>query len=612
MTLISSTRFFNGALLAGAMALISTEVAVAQPAPGTADSSGRLVQTWDKTFPRSEKVDHQKVTFKNRYGITLAADVYLPKDRGNKKLAALVISGPFGAVKEQASGLYAQTLAERGFVTLAFDPSYTGESSGEPRNIASPDINTEDFMAAVDFMGLQPYVDRERIGVIGICGMGGIALNAVAVDKRVKAVVASTMYDMSRVMSKGYNDSVTPEQREQALEKMSLQRWEDAANGKPAYQPAYNKLKGGEAQFLVDYADYYMTKRGYHPRAVNSGNSWSVTTPMAFMNFPLMTYIKEISPRPILFIHGEKAHSLYFSKTLAHLLKYDSLLGKLDAEVPAGEGGLVVYGKPITVFSERNPASIPWRQCEVDIVIEATGLFTDREKAAVHIHSGGAKRVIISAPGKNDDLTIVMGVNESLYSPDKHYVISNGSCTTNGLAPAAQVLHQHFGIKHGLMNTTHAYTNSQALHDQPEKDLRGARAAALSIVPYSSGAAKALGKVIPELDGRLTGYSLRVPVPVVSIVDLTVTLERDVTVEEVNNAFREAAAAGPLKGILGYSDEPLVSSDYQGDPRSSIIDGLSTLVIGGNMVKILAWYDNEWGFSNRLVDLALMMAKRES
>ncbi|HIG9367443.1 TPA: DUF2255 family protein [Klebsiella pneumoniae] len=209
MTLISSTRFFNGALLAGAMALISTEVAVAQPAPGTADSSGRLVQTWDKTFPRSEKVDHQKVTFKSRYGITLAADVYLPKDRGNKKLAALVISGPFGAVKEQASGLYAQTLAERGFVTLAFDPSYTGESSGEPRNIASPDINTEDFMAAVDFMGLQPYVDRERIGVIGICGMGGIALNAVAVDKRVKAVVASTMYDMSRVMSKGYNDSVT-------------------------------------------------------------------------------------------------------------------------------------------------------------------------------------------------------------------------------------------------------------------------------------------------------------------------------------------------------------------------------------------------------------------
>ena len=276
------------------------------------------------------------------------------------------------------------------------------------------------------------------------------------------------------------------------------------------------------------------------------------------------------------------------SKTLAHLLKYDSLLGTLPVAVEAADGELSVDGQPVIVYSERDPARIPWRDAGVDIVIEATGFFTEREKAAVHIHSGGAKRVIISAPGKNDDLTIVMGVNHALYDPQHHSVVSNGSCTTNGLAPAAQVLHQHFGIKHGLMNTTHAYTNSQALHDQPEKDLRGARAAALSIVPYSSGAAKALGKVIPALDGRLTGYSLRVPVPVVSIVDLTVTLERDVTAEEVNEAFRQAAAAGPLQGILGYSDEPLVSSDYQGDPRSSIIDGLSTLVIGGNMVKILA------------------------
>lgn len=298
------------------------------------------------------------------------------------------------------------------------------------------------------------------------------------------------------------------------------------------------------------------------------------------------------------------------SKTLAHLLKYDSLLGTLPATVEAGEGELRVDGKPVRVFSERDPAQIPWRDAGVEIVIEATGFFTDREKAAVHISSGGAKRVIISAPGKNDDLTIVMGVNDRQYDPERHFVVSNGSCTTNGLAPAAQVLHQSFGIEHGLMNTTHAYTNSQALHDQPEKDLRGARAAALSIVPYSSGAAKALGKVIPELDGRLTGYSLRVPVPVVSIVDLTVTLKRDVTVEEVNAAFRQAAEAGPLKNILGYSDEPLVSSDYRGDPRSSIIDGLSTLVIGGNLVKILAWYDNEWGFSNRLVDLARMMAQR--
>ena len=299
------------------------------------------------------------------------------------------------------------------------------------------------------------------------------------------------------------------------------------------------------------------------------------------------------------------------SKTLAHLLKYDSLLGTLPVAVEAADGKLSVDGQPIIVYSERDPARIPWRDAEVDIVIEATGFFTEREKAAVHIHSGGAKRVIISAPGKNDDLTIVMGVNHELYDPQQHAVVSNGSCTTNGLAPAAQVLHQHFGIQHGLMNTTHAYTNSQALHDQPEKDLRGARAAALSIVPYSSGAAKALGKVIPALDGRLTGYSLRVPVPVVSIVDLTVTLERAVTAEEVNEAFRQAAAAGPLQGILGYSDEPLVSSDYQGDPRSSIIDGLSTLVIGGNMVKILAWYDNEWGFSNRLVDLAQFMARHE-
>lgn len=298
------------------------------------------------------------------------------------------------------------------------------------------------------------------------------------------------------------------------------------------------------------------------------------------------------------------------SKTLAHLLKYDSLQGTLAASVEASEGQLLVDGKTIHVFSERDPGAIAWSSVGVDLVIEATGFFTDKAKAEVHITKGGAKRVILSAPGKDDDITVVMGVNHEKYDPALHKVVSNGSCTTNGLAPAALVLHQSFGIEHGLMNTTHAYTNSQALHDQPEKDLRGARAAALSIVPYSSGAAKALGKVIPELDGRLTGYSLRVPVPVVSIVDLTVTLKRDVTVEEVNAAFRKAATLGPLQDILGYSDEPLVSSDYQGDPRSSIIDGLSTLVIGGNLVKILAWYDNEWAFSNRLVDLAVLMDQR--
>ncbi|CAM3611288.1 type I glyceraldehyde-3-phosphate dehydrogenase [Rouxiella silvae] len=298
------------------------------------------------------------------------------------------------------------------------------------------------------------------------------------------------------------------------------------------------------------------------------------------------------------------------SKTLAHLLKYDSLSGTLAAKVEAGEGQLLLDGRVIRVFSERDPGQIPWSSVGVDVVIEATGFFTDKAKAEVHITQGGAKRVIISAPGKDDDLTVVMGVNDERYDPTRHKVVSNGSCTTNGLAPAVQVLHQNFGIEHGLMNTTHAYTNSQVLHDQPEKDLRGARAAALSIVPYSSGAAKAIGKVIPELDGLLTGYSLRVPVPVVSIVDLTVTLKRNVTVEEINAAFRKAAESGPLLGILGYSDEPLVSSDYQGDPRSSIIDGLSTLVIGGNLIKILAWYDNEWGFSNRLVDLAVLMEKR--
>ncbi|MCP2138537.1 fermentation-respiration switch protein FrsA (DUF1100 family) [Rhizobium sp. SLBN-94] len=274
-----------------------------------------MTEEWDKVFPKSEKVDHEKVTFKNRYGITLAGDLYLPKDRADGRLAAIVVSGPFGAIKEQSSGLYAQTMAERGFVTLAFDPSYTGESSGEPRNVASPDISVEDFMAGVDFIGLHPSVDRERIGVIGICGWGGMALSAVAVDKRVKAVVASTMYDMTRVMSKGYNDSVSLEQRAQTLEQLSRQRWEDAANGTPAYQPPYNELKGGEAQFLVDYHDYYMTPRGYHKRAVNSGNAWTQTTPLPFMNLPILTYIAEISPRPVLFIHGEKAHSRYFSET---------------------------------------------------------------------------------------------------------------------------------------------------------------------------------------------------------------------------------------------------------------------------------------------------------
>lgn len=281
----------------------------------TATQAFAQTSEWDKVFPKSDKVDHQKVSFNNRYGITLIADLYLPKNRSSQPLAALAVGGPFGAVKEQSSGLYAQTMAERGFAALAFDPSFTGESGGKPRNVASPDINTEDFSAAVDYLGLQPYIDRQRIGVIGICGWGEMALNAVAVDKRVKAVVATTMYDMTRVMSKGYNDSVTPEQRGEALEQLSHQRWADAEKNMPAYQPPYNELKGGEPQFLVDYHDYYMTPRGYHPRAVNSGNAWTQTTPLSFMNMPILTYIAEISPRPLLLIHGENAHSRYFSET---------------------------------------------------------------------------------------------------------------------------------------------------------------------------------------------------------------------------------------------------------------------------------------------------------
>lgn len=269
---------------------------------------------WDKTFAKSDKVDHKKVSFKNRYGITLAADLYQPKNISGK-LAAIAVSGPFGAVKEQSSGLYAQTMAERGFVTLAFDPSYTGESGGEPRNVASPDINTEDFSAAVDFLGLLPNVDRERIGAIGICGWGGMVLSAAAADKRIKAVVASTMYDMTRVMSKGYFDSTTPEQRTQALEQLGQQRWQDAENGTPAYGPNALELKGGEPQFVVEYADYYKAPRGFHPRSINSNASWTMTTPLSFMNMPILTYINEISPRPLLLIHGENAHSRYFSET---------------------------------------------------------------------------------------------------------------------------------------------------------------------------------------------------------------------------------------------------------------------------------------------------------
>lgn len=270
------------------------------------------------TFQLSDKVTRQKVSFKNRYGITISGDLYLPKNIETKTLSALAISGPFGAVKEQSSGLYANQMAERGFVALAFDPSYTGESGGQPRNVASPDINTEDFSAAVDFLGLQKNVDRNKIGIIGICGFGGMALNATAVDKRVKAIATTSMYDMTRVMSKGYNDSMTLEQRTETLERLGQQRWKDAEKGTPADGPRNlpEKLKGDEPQFVVDYFNYYRTARGFHPNSVNSNGAWLVTNPLSFMNMPLLTYIQEISPRPILLIAGENAHSRYFSEDI--------------------------------------------------------------------------------------------------------------------------------------------------------------------------------------------------------------------------------------------------------------------------------------------------------
>lgn len=278
--------------------------------------SEKMKTTEHYTFKLSDKVTRQKVSFKNRYGITLSGDLYLPKNITPEKLSALAISGPFGAVKEQSSGLYANQMAERGFAVIAFDPSYTGESGGEPRNLASPEINTEDFSAAVDFLGLQKNVDRNKIGIIGICGFGGFALNATAIDKRVKAVATLTMYDMTRVMSKGYNDAVTLEQRTKTLEQLGEQRWRDAETGTFAYGEEYNKTpKEDDPQFLKEYYDYYCTVRGYHERSVNSGNSWTATTPLSFMNVPILSYIKEISPRPILIIAGEKAHSRYFSET---------------------------------------------------------------------------------------------------------------------------------------------------------------------------------------------------------------------------------------------------------------------------------------------------------
>jgi glyceraldehyde 3-phosphate dehydrogenase len=301
-------------------------------------------------------------------------------------------------------------------------------------------------------------------------------------------------------------------------------------------------------------------------------------------------------------------NDLYDAATNAHLFKYDSNYGTYAGTVELVEGDIVVDGDRIKVFAERDPANLPWADLGVDIVIESTGVFRDRAGASKHIEAG-AKKVIISAPAKGEDITIVLGVNDVKYDPTQHHLISNASCTTNCLAPAAKVVFDNFGIVKGIMTTIHSYTNDQRILDLAHKDLRRARAAALNIIPTTTGAARALALVIPELKGKFDGFALRVPTATVSVVDLVAELEKETSVEEVNAAFK-AAAEGPMAGILGYAEEPLVSMDYKGDPRSSIVDGLSTMLMGGNMLKVVAWYDNEWAYSVRVTDLAKLIVDK--
>jgi glyceraldehyde 3-phosphate dehydrogenase len=292
--------------------------------------------------------------------------------------------------------------------------------------------------------------------------------------------------------------------------------------------------------------------------------------------------------------------------SLAHLLKYDSTYGGFDADVESTDDAIVIDGNEIKVFSERDPSALPWGANDVEIVIESTGLFTDAEKARAHIEAG-AKKVIISAPGKNEDFTVVLGVNEDQYDPANHHIISNASCTTNCLAPVAKVVNDKFGIRRGFMTTIHAYTNDQVILDAQHSDLRRARAGAMNIIPTSTGAARAVALVIPELKGKFDGFALRVPTPTVSIVDFVAELDKNTSVDELNQTFKEAAA-GDLAGILDYTEEPLVSTDFRMDPHSAIIDGLSTMALGDNLVKVIAWYDNEWGYSCRVADLTAMIA----
>lgn len=317
------------------------------------------------------------------------------------------------------------------------------------------------------------------------------------------------------------------------------------------------------------------------------------------------------------FLRTSKGHSgleivaindLTDAKTLAHLLKYDSVHGIFDADVKAGDKGLVIDGKEIKVSAERAPENLPWKDMNVDVVIESTGFFTDRDKAAKHLDAG-AKWVIISAPAKEPDVTVCLGVNEDVLDPKQHKIISNASCTTNCLAPVAKVLHKEFGIIRGLMTTVHSYTNDQRILDLPHKDLRRARAAALSMIPTTTGAAKAVGLVLPELKGKLDGFAIRVTTPNVSVVDLVAELNKDASAEDVNAAMKKWSE-GPMKGILQYVEEPLVSIDFNGNPHSSIFDSLMTKTIEKRMVKIISWYDNEWGYSSRLRDLVLLISKR--
>ncbi len=299
-------------------------------------------------------------------------------------------------------------------------------------------------------------------------------------------------------------------------------------------------------------------------------------------------------------------NDLVDAKTNAHLLKYDSVHGTYEGSVTAGDGYIEVDGRKVKVFGEKDPSKLPWGELGVDIVVESTGVFRSKERASAHL-TGGAKKVIISAPGKNEDITIVMGVNEGKYDPANHHIISNASCTTNCLAPVAKVLLDSFGIERGLMTTVHAFTNDQRILDLAHSDLRRARAASMSMIPTTTGAASAVALVLPELKGKLNGFAMRVPTPNVSVVDLVVDLKRKATAEEVNNALR-AAAEGPMAGILAYTEEPLVSHDFNHDPHSSIVDGLCTMVIDGDMVKVVSWYDNEWAYSSRVVDLAIFVA----